>query len=222
MTAGASAPSIRHPGVAWFGQQSMWGPSMCHLVLARASLLLVAVLVLAGCSSAPSRTLPEITFADQSPIALDVERIEIVQRYEPAFADPYVDHLFPRPPATVIRRWAEERLLARGATGTATLIIQDASVTEEVLARNPGLQGLVTIEQSERYEARIAVRLEVTKPTSSGYAEVLAQRSITAPENASLADREQIWFELTENVIDDLDAKFEQEVAQGLSRYIVR
>ncbi len=155
--------------------------------------------------------------------ALDVERIEIVQRYEPAFADPFVDHLFPRPPATVIRRWAEDRLAARGATGTATLIIQDASVTEEVLARNPGLQGLVTIEQSERYEARLrrAAGSEQAD-VAAAIAEVLAQRSITAPENASLADREQIWFELTENAIDDLDAKFEQEVTQGLSRYIVR
>lgn len=196
---------------------------MCRNLTARLPALLTALLVLGGCPSAPSRVAPEITFADRPPIGLDVANIEIVQRYQPAFADPFVDHLFPQQPASVIRRWAEDRLAARGATGTATLIIQEASVTEEILARNPGLQGLVTIEQSERYEARFAVRLEIGQPAGgrSGSADVLAVRSITAPENASLADREQIWFALTENTTRDLDARFEQEITEGLPQFIM-
>lgn len=197
---------------------------MCRHAFAHLSLLLTVSLVLAGCGSAPSRNFPEITFADRPAIGLDVARVEIVQRYQPALADPYVDHLFPREPTAVIRDWAEDRLAARGAAGTATLIIEDAGVTEEHLARETGLRGLVTIEQSERYEARFAVRLEVDQPATlrSGFAAVVAQRTITVPENASLAERELIWFELTEKTIRDLDVKFEQEVAQGLPLFVLR
>lgn len=195
----------------------------CQMV-ARVSVLLAGLLVLAGCGSAPPRVFPELTFADRSPITLDVARIEIEQRFQPALADPYVDHLFPQQPAAVVRRWAGERLAARGDSGTATLIIQDASVTEEVLAREPGLRGLVTIEQSERYDARLAVRLEIDDPARrrSGFAEVQAQRWMTTAENVSLAEREQAWFELTEKAVRDLDARFEQEVNEGLSQFLVR
>ena len=179
-----------------------------------------------GRSTAPSRVLPDITFADSPEIGLDVARIEIEQRFRPAFSDPYVDHLFPKEPASVIRRWAEDRLAARGPSGTATLIIVNAAVTEETLARDPGFRGLVTIEQSERYEAEFAVRLEIEidEPAarSTGETNALARRSITTPENVSLAEREQIWFELTENTIRDLDAKFEEEVTVGLPQFLVR
>ncbi len=194
-----------------------------HVFVRRAALLTI-VLVLSACASAPVRVLPEITFADSPRIGLDVARIEIVQRYQPTYSDPYVEHLFPREPASVIRRWAEDRLVARGASGTATLVIVNAAVTEEALARDPGLRGLVTIEQSERYQAEFAVRLEIAHPASrsSGTTNALARRSITVPENASLADRERIWFELTENTMRDLDAKFEQEVTTGLPQFLVR
>ncbi len=97
-------------------------------------------------------------------------------------------------------------------------------MTEEALARDPGLRGLVTIEQSERYEAEFAVRLEIDQPAtrSTGVSNALARRSITVPENVSLAEREQVWFELTENTVRDLDAKFEQEVTTGLPQFVVR
>lgn len=194
-----------------------------HITL-RLSMLLTALLVLGGCPSAPSRISSEITFADREPIRLDVANIEIVQRFQPALADPFVDHLFPQEPAAVIRRWAQDRLAAAGTSGTATLIIQEASVKEDILPRNPGLQGLVTIEQSERYEARYVVRIEIVQPATgrTGSADVLAVRSITAPENASLADRERIWFTLTEDTARDLDARFEQEVMTGLPQFLAR
>ena len=193
-------------------------------VTARLSTLLTVLLVLGGCGSAPARNFPEITFADRSPIRLDVASIEIVQRYQPTMAAPYVDHLFPKEPVAVIRRWAEDRLAARGATGTATLFIEQASVTEEKLARDPGFRGLVTIERSERYEAVFAVRIEVAQPATrrTGSTDAVARRSVTAPENASLAEREQIWFDLTEKTIRDLDARFEQQISAGLPQFIVR
>lgn len=187
-------------------------------------MFLATALVLAGCGSAPSRISAEISFADREPIRLDVATIEVVQRYQPALADPFVDHLFPREPASVIRRWAQDRFMAVGSTGTATLIIQEASVTEEALARDPGIKGLVTIERAERYSARFAVRIEVVQPATgrSGSVDTVAMRTITAPENASLADRETIWFELTESTARDLDTRFEQEVTSGLRRFISR
>lgn len=188
------------------------------------SMFLTVLVVLGGCASAPARNFPDITFADQPPIGLDVASIEIVQRYQPTLAAPNVEHLFSKEPAAVIRRWAQDRLQARGAAGKATLFIEQASVSEEELARDPGFRGLVTIERSERYEAVFAVRIEIEQPAArlTGSTDALARRSVTAPENASLAEREQIWFELTENTVRDLDARFEQQFSSGLPQFIVR
>lgn len=180
-------------------------------------------MLIAGCTPAPPRAQPDITFADRPPIRLNVARIDVVQRYQPTLSDPYVEHLFDTPPSDAIRQWANDRLSARGATGTATLIIQDASVAEEQLARDPGLRGLVTIEQSERYAARFAVRLEVNDGAGrTGSADVVAERTNTVPENASLSKREEVWFDLTEKTVRDLDARFEQEITRGLPQFLVR
>lgn len=196
---------------------------MYRQALCRRWAALFLSLAVLGCQGVAPRTLPDITFADMPPIGLDVARIEVVQRYQPPLADPYVDHLFPKEPASVIRRWADDRLAARGPNGTATLYIEDASVVEEALARSPGLRGAIVIEESERYTANFKVRLEVSNPATgrSGYSNVTAQRFVTVLENASLAAREQTWFELTEKTIRDLDAEFERQVRRNLSEFLV-
>ncbi len=187
----------------------------------------IAVLLIAAtvAACAPQQiTQRELTFATVSPIALDVARVDVVQRYQPSFDDPYVDHLFRQVPADVIRRWAEARLQPAGGAGGATLYIEDASVLEEALARTPGLAGAVTIDQSERYTATFTVRLEVDNPTLGrrGVATVTARRSITVPENATLADRSEVWLTLTEKTVDDLDARLEMEVRSNLPSFVAR
>ncbi|NNG04223.1 MAG: hypothetical protein HKM95_08990 [Inquilinus sp.] len=190
----------------------------------RLAALLIAVLAVAGCETPPPAALPDITFANLPGLSLDLARIEVAQSYDPPLSEPHVDHLLQTPPMSVLRRWAEERLIPIGPAGTGTLTIVDASIVEEALARTPGLSGVLRQEQSERYTARFAVRLDFEDPNTgqSGYSEASIERSITVAENATLNDRERVWFELTEQTAHDLDARFEEELRQSVPELVRR
>lgn len=190
---------------------------------------LVAPLVLnaalAGCQTPPPpRAFPEISFANRSPIQLDVAQIEVVQRYRPPAAPPHVDHLFPQNPSDVLRRWADQRLRAVGRAGTARFIIEDAGVLEEGLARTPGLRGAFTIDQAERYTIRLAVRMKAQNPVTgtNGFATADDERSTTVAENATLADREATWYRLIDESSRDLDARLETNIRRLMGPLVLR
>lgn len=191
------------------------------LPLTRRSFL-ISALAVAACEPPPPRTVPDITFAHLQPIALDVGRVEVVQTYAPAMEPPFVDHLFPQPPAEVLRDWAQQRLRPVGSTGSAILTIQNASVRQELLARTGGLRSIFTVDQSERYTADFAVRLDAVSPAVGVGANTVAtaQRTITVPENATLARREETWFALTENTVRDLEAALEANIRQHMGPLI--
>lgn len=85
-----------------------------------------------------------------------------------------------------------------------------------------GLSGVVTIDQSERYTAHIAVEiqiLEVNRQAASLRAE--ATRSITVAEDVSVSEREKVWFQLTERTMQDLNAELEKTINEVFARYLL-
>ena len=183
----------------------------------------VAGIGLAACESAvqPQR-FPEITFAHKAPIALDVAAIEIADTYRPPMAAPNVDHLAPTPPANAVRQWAADRLKAVGQSGVARLVIIDGSLTETPLAGKGGVVGAFTTEQSERYEGAVEAKLEIDDPRygRTGFAAARATRSSTIAENATLTERETLWFDLVETMMRDFDAEMQRNVDQYLKQWV--
>lgn len=184
--------------------------------------VLVLALAAAGCETPPMRAFPSLTFTNEPPIQLNVAQVEVVQSYQPTLEPPQVEHLFPEVPSAVMRRWVADRLKPIGANGVARVYIEQAGVRSEALARTPGLRGTFTVEQAERLVADFALRVEVETPAVRGYAFGSAQRTITVPENATLADREAIWFELTEATMRDLDDRMESAIRSNLSSVVWR
>lgn len=193
------------------------------LVLAAAAASAAAGL--AGCDTpAPRRRFPELTYGHLGKFRLDVARVDVVSEYKSPFAPPNIEHLLPVSPEQTMRRWAQDRLEATGAPGrTAQFIIQDAKVTDTELPRTPGIKGAFTTDQTNRYDASFQARLLVRSERGGlreGEASAWATRSRTVPEGITVNAREQVWFELVEAAMNDLNAELDRQIRANLARFL--
>ncbi|NKB49912.1 MAG: hypothetical protein GKS02_11205 [Alphaproteobacteria bacterium] len=181
-------------------------------------------LLLAACTSAPPQTnFPRLTYTHLGAFDLDVSKIEIVDGFKSSLAAPNVAHMMPVAPAAAARRWAEDRLRAAGSSGRrAVFTIDNGVVTETVLKRESGFRGALTVDQSERYDAVVAVRLEIFDLNGRRLAEAQAQarRTRTVPENITLNVRDKVWFSITEALTKDLNTELDSAIPQFLGQYM--
>lgn len=190
--------------------------------LPRCASLLLALFV-AGCTSAPEMpSYSEIRFTDKPPIRLDVARIDIVEAYRSPLKAPNVEHLFPVRPTRAARQWAQDRLRPGGDEGWAEAVIRDASATETALQRTEGIRGAFTTDQTERYDAVIAIDVRIFDPAGKelAYASATARHSRTVAEDATLNDRERAWYRMTAAMIRALDRALESEMKKSLGAFL--
>jgi hypothetical protein len=186
-------------------------------------LLIVFLLALAGCETpVNSRTFPEQTFQHLPLIALEVREINIVHLFELPLKAPHIEHEMPVPPHIAAERWVVDRLRATGTNGRAIVTIRDASVVEFHLKQLSGITGTFTTEQSERYDARVEVVIEVTdgKGLRSAKAVATSLRKRTVPENSTLRERRTLWYELTEKLMSDFNRTFEAQIRKHLTAFL--
>lgn len=189
-----------------------------------ALVLAAGLAALAACTTPPPQNaFPDITFAHETPIRLDVREITVEQAYKPPLTPPNVEHLFPVRPGQAAMRWARDRLVAAGATRRARYIVRDASVVEKPLKQSEGLTGLLTTEQSERYDARIVVEMQIIGDDGriEGSLTAKAERSRSVPEDITLNERERVWFQMTEDLMKELDGQLEQTIKSTFFPFVV-
>jgi hypothetical protein len=171
----------------------------------------------------PQDQWPEITYRHQPPIRFDVAEVVIERAYTPPLKKPNVDHLMPDPPVVLATKWAQDRLVAAGDANRLVFRIVDASVVETELHSDSSLSDMFTVSQSERYDAHLAVQVALVE--DGGFTRSLvkaeAERSVTVPEDASLHERESIWFKLGETVMNDLSSELEKSLHQYMADDIV-
>jgi len=193
----------------------------------RTKTVLIAILALAAlgaCSSLPPQPIyPEITYKHLPPYRMNAARIEIVDNYVPPLTADHVEHLSPIAPAALLRRWAEDRFVAAGSSGVVRVIIEDASIAEQVYRTNQELTDLVTTERAGLYTARAAVRIQMLDDygNSQAYVAAKAERSRTIPEGLTLREREEILFQMTDDMVKDLNGTIEPRIGEYLSGYIL-
>ncbi|MDA0653941.1 MAG: hypothetical protein O3C09_00900 [Proteobacteria bacterium] len=177
----------------------------------------VAGLALASCATSDAPLLPELTFAHLAPIRFNAATVEIVDLYRPPLAAPNVEHTFPRSPAAAARAWARQRVAAAGGNGLVTVTIHDASVVATHLTTRPGVMWLFFDQQSIRYDAVLEVTIEYDGPLvaeSPSRSRVL--KSQTVPESISLNEKDRVFYELLEGIMQDLD----EQLAAAISQYM--
>jgi hypothetical protein len=194
--------------------------SLTLLVLAPS---LFAGMLLTGCA-VKTTSAPEVslTFMNRPAIHLNVGKIQVVNRYQMPLKPPLVEHLMPVAPGAGVERWAMDILRAVGSGNTAVLTIHDASVTEISLQQKPGLKALLTLDQAQRYDARVRATLEIRDVNGQqrGQVEVEVTRSQTVPENITLNQRTAVWFQMVEGLLADFAAQMELQVRKDLGTFL--
>lgn len=190
-----------------------------------AAVLILTLGVLAGCNSPPTREpFPKLTYAHLPPYRLAVGHVEIVNAYRPPTTAPNVEQNFPVSPGATAVQWGRDRLQSVGGPGRAVYTVLRADATETHLAgdQGSGLFGDFTIPQSERYDLNITVRLEIIDANGRVAASVdaTATRSRTVAADATLNDRERVWFNMTEQAMVDLNASLDKSIPQYLRAYL--
>ncbi len=181
-----------------------------------------AILVFACETTAPPAGFPQLSFAHLPPITLDVARIEIVNEFRSPGTKPNVEHLFPVKPSYAADRWGRDRLKPGGRSGVARMTIRRASVVEVALPRTTGIKGMLTTDQSERYDGVIEIAIAVLDAGGRQRGAVVsrAQRSRSVPESISLYEREKIWFEMVEAMMNDLNGALETQIRTHLGNML--
>lgn len=181
-------------------------------------------LLTAACQTPPpQKDYAEITFKHRTPMQFDVASIVIEYLYKEPLSAPHVEHEMPVPPGRVAETWARDRLLAGGRSGRLVYRVLEASVIETNISGESSLSGLFSVEQSERYNARVRVEVELLDGAgiSRARVETVAERSVTVPEDASVNEREAVWYRLTEQVMTDLDGETERSLRRYMADYIL-
>ncbi len=190
----------------------------------RLFLSMAAAGLAAGCAQPdPTVRFADLTFAGHQPIRLDVASLEVVDEYRMPLADPNVEHRAPLAPSAAAERWARDVLRAAGRNGRAVMRITQGSLTESRLKTTGGVQGWFKVDQSERYDAAIAGRLDLygADGRALGNARAEATRFQTIAEDATLNDRQRLWYALVEATANDFAASMEKAIREKLTPYVL-
>lgn len=188
------------------------------------AVLVLAAGLMAACSTTVSRPAVQTQdFAGQPPIVLSVARVEVVEQYQSPLKEPNVEHSFPITPSAAFKKWAAERLKAEGQNDSLRVTIEDARAVRVPLPRTEGIEGMLTTDQVERIDATLSVLIEVVNNggITQSFITAKAQRSRTLPEGLSLNERDRVYQEITESLVNDLNATIEQNIRQTLAKYVL-
>ncbi|MEA1677772.1 hypothetical protein [Nitrospirillum sp. BR 11163] len=157
-------------------------------------------------------------FADETPITLNVAEIEVVNDYVSPMKPPNIEYQLQLTPAEVVRLWVQDRLKAAGSSGKARVVIKNASIVEVNLPRTTGVKGWFTTDQSQRYDGRVEVEIQVDMP-AKGYAgstSVVVTSSQSVSEDVTLNQREKTWSQLVRDMARDMDAQLAKGIRDNL------
>ncbi len=183
------------------------------------------VLLLAACQD-PAPLPPKEPLEFTGPgYTLNVASISVVQDYKSPKTLPNVEHLSDITPAQAVKRWAGVRLTAAGHENTLEVDIKDASIVKtELPKQKTGIEGMLTNEQTEKYDGTVSVAIKIYNPQRIlpiAHLDVTVQRSLTLPENAAPIDRERAYHRLTIDLVRALEPELDTNIHRYLGGYLL-
>jgi len=196
---------------------------MARAWIYRAMFVGALLATLSACSSPPRQPeFGDITFNGEPKIHLAVGRIEFVREYQPNLQPPHIEERLPVPLSHVTENWARDRLEAVGGPGRAVVTVVDASVLQIPVPTQGGLTGTFTKQVDTRYEARLAMRVEIKDDHGFAVrsASAQTQRTLTTVQGISLNERNSTLYRMETDLATDLDRQLTNDIRANFGSYV--
>ena len=189
--------------------------------MARSLPLALLALFVLGCSETrESVTPPALAFTSRPPLLLRVDEVRIQDARGASAGVP--EAAVPVPPEQAVRDMLQYRLRAAGGVGAVQATILEASAVESPLEQAGGLRGYVVEEPVAELLGRLKVRLERLDEGGEpvGSLSTAVTRTAAIPESANYARRQEIAFELVQDLVNDLDIGLVSNLQQSFTTLI--
>lgn len=169
--------------------------------------LCLILFLLGGCAaprlSSDERVVDSIY--TQAPIILNAEQIQVDSQNSARLSAPYIETRLKVPPEASLNTWIEKRFqpLTTGRMTLAHFIIEEASLTET----REETAGFFFMERV-KYLLTMKLKLIFEQDGRQVYCQTVGGwESRTIGARSSLAEKEEVWHEMSETLIAKLDAK---------------
>ncbi len=165
-------------------------------------------LLLAACASeSMPQSFPPLRYNYLAPLSLDVGAIQTRVRYTPAQDGSSLDAMSPESPLQAVEQMIQDRLVAGGTGGTATVSINAASINQV----------------NDTAVGNISIRLTVTSADGRkrGYTDASVTRSRTMPDTTDPDAIRAFLYAMTQDLVNAENVELEYQIRQNLASWLV-
>jgi hypothetical protein len=184
-------------------------------------ILFVAVVAgaLEGCSEY-KRTVPELSFANASPLVFGVREAQIDPRYRSSDTPPNIEQTVDPTPEAALIKWAQQRLRADGSENIARFTILNASLVAGQVTRSSGTFG--GLETGQRWTLTLEAQMEILDEAGNrldgSTAKVTRTRDV--PPKQTYDQRKLFWYDMLSATMSEFDAEMNSGVRQYLGKWL--
>ena len=156
---------------------------------------------------------PKLTYLTNS--------IEINNKYEPTYEDPFLDHIIDTSPTSRINEWIEKNIKGFGVQNKLIITIEEASISYLNFKSEKKIAGIFYKPNEVKYDLKYEVVFEIYNDSDVRIAHTVAKvtRSTTSLNSISLYEREQILNDLVYKSLKDLAIKSKELSRKYLNEY---
>jgi hypothetical protein len=170
---------------------------------------LAAPLAFAGCSQEAGvpQSFPPLRYSYLAPISLNVSNIVTQVNYVSPADGSSIDSFSPETPLQAVQAMIQDRLVASGSSGTATVQVNDASL------RRVG----------DTVVATVAIHLTVRSADGlrTGYTDASVTRTRTTPDDTSPEALRAFLYSMTQDLMNAENVQLEYQIRQNLGAWLV-
>jgi hypothetical protein len=170
---------------------------------------LSAPFLLVGCGGDQGvpQTFPPLRYTYLAPISLNVANIQTDVEYAPAADGSSLDSMSPEAPLQAVQQMIQDRLVAAGSSGTATVVINSASINRV----------------TDTAVGNISLRLTVVSADGhrTGYTDANVTRTRTLPDDTSQDALRAFLYSMTQDMVNAENVELEYQIRQNLASWMV-